>query len=703
MFGLLAGVIPDAHAEGLCARLRLETVPPSSIHTGFFRGHPITYAMIAGQPVTEGDILLDHVDDLSGFLAKSARPAAGRTPDGIATAVSSFLWPKVAGIYTIPYAIAAGSTANISAAVEQFNTTFNGFMQFVPRTTQADYVDFDLIFPPGSTCYSYIGRIGGPQTIQGGDDCPIPSLIHEMGHATGLYHEQSRGDRDSFVTFNLANVIDGDEWAYVQPTENAQNLGSYDFASIMMYYPEAFSRNGKVTMESKPAGIEFGQGQGYSAGDIDTIRRIYGAPPKTVTIASLPSGLTVTIDGVAYRTPKIFNWPLNSTHTLAVAATAQSVGGESYIYGRWSDQTAASHSITVTPGIGTPAEPKTSPALTVYTAAFVHLAKFSPIPSISGGGAITASPVAKSYAGATGLFYPVRLPVTYTAQPAAGFVFAGWGEQTPNALNPIPGLSSDFVFAYFEPAGTPLTTIATNPAGVGLLVDGVPAYGPSLFPWAVGSSHALSTTFPYGSPNTRSVFVSWSDKGASTHAVIGTSTPRTLTAVVKQQFSPYLSIAPTCAASLKFTPASTDGFYDSGTALQISSLAQPGWVFAGWTDDLAKASNPAKFTVTGELRATALYNTIAAPLKIAGFNPASLPTGSSVRTLTVMGTGFTPASQIFANGISRTTQYVSATKLTFPLTAADVTNPNALDILVVNGPSGSSCSVYDGREFFVMG
>jgi hypothetical protein len=325
---------------------------------------------------------------------------------------------------------------------------------------------------------------------------------------------------------------------------------------------------------------------------------------------------------------------------------------------------------------------------------------FAPEVSVIGEGTVTASPAAKAYPGVSGRYYPARLPVTYTAHPAAGFVFGGWFQETPGGRNPVAGTSSDFVFANVYQTGTPLTTIATNPADVGVLVDGSPAYGPSLFAWTAGTSHTLSISNPYGSPNTRSALLSWSDKGAATHTVMATSTSRTITANVKLQYQPYLAANPGCAATLKYSPASPDGFYNSGTVLQVTGIAAPGWFFTGWTEDMAGQGNPAKLTVNGEIRGMALYNTIAAPLKISGFSPAGLAIGSKVRTLAVVGTGFTRSSILFVNGTSRTTTYVSATRLTFPLTAADVAKPTALDVEVLNA---SSCSTYDGQVFFVSG
>ena len=61
------------------------------------------------------------------------------------------------------------------------------------------------------SCWSYFGMVGrGEQRISIGRGCEYKGIIqHEIFHALGRVHEQSRQDRDQYVSVRLQNVRSG--------------------------------------------------------------------------------------------------------------------------------------------------------------------------------------------------------------------------------------------------------------------------------------------------------------------------------------------------------------------------------------------------------------------------------------------------------------------------------------------------------------
>ena len=78
-------------------------------------------------------------------------------------------------------------------------------IRLVPRTNQTNYVRFARENNDG-LCFSSIGMIGGEQKVRTDDQCETGTLVHEIGHTVGLWHEQSRQDRDRFVKVLYKNI-----------------------------------------------------------------------------------------------------------------------------------------------------------------------------------------------------------------------------------------------------------------------------------------------------------------------------------------------------------------------------------------------------------------------------------------------------------------------------------------------------------------
>lgn len=65
-------------------------------------------------------------------------------------------------------------------------------------------------------CFSYVGRRGGRQVLNLDRTHPVGigcfrqgAVAHEMFHALGFFHTQSRMDRDEYVSIHWDNIIEG--------------------------------------------------------------------------------------------------------------------------------------------------------------------------------------------------------------------------------------------------------------------------------------------------------------------------------------------------------------------------------------------------------------------------------------------------------------------------------------------------------------
>lgn len=149
---------------------------------------------------------------------------------------------KGSGKVIVPYEILASMAFDkkqtIINAMKEIETKTNVVM-FIPRSNEVDWIYFQNT---DYGCYSSIGRRGGKQIINLQTGCGLSQAIHEIYHALGFWHEQSRSDRDSYISILWKNIQKSHKQNFNKQATNS--LGSpYDYSSIMHYSSDVFGKS----------------------------------------------------------------------------------------------------------------------------------------------------------------------------------------------------------------------------------------------------------------------------------------------------------------------------------------------------------------------------------------------------------------------------------------------------------------------------
>jgi len=176
----------------------------------------------------------------------------------------------------IPYVIKDDvvNPDRVKAAIDFFNAHTN--VQFVPYDNQSDAV----IFVKGEkNCMSYLGRTGGVQPIYLSEKCGMNEISHELMHALGFVHEQSRSDRDQYVEILWDNIEEQyqSQFAMVpEPLMESYFNSPFDAHSIMMYEPHMFATQPALeTMKMKNGAPLTPYTGTMSQSDIERVNRLY--------------------------------------------------------------------------------------------------------------------------------------------------------------------------------------------------------------------------------------------------------------------------------------------------------------------------------------------------------------------------------------------------------------------------------------------
>ncbi|XP_064469173.1 hatching enzyme 1.2-like [Ornithodoros turicata] len=216
--------------------------------------------------VVEGDIYMPPITSLTDLRARTKD-----TP----------IWNNGIVYYVVDDAFDSWEKEEILSAMQQIEAV--SCVRFKERGDEEGFIH--ILSKQG--CFSEVGMSGLRQLVSLNFEvcATYGTIVHELLHVLGLWHEQSRADRDRYVRVVWNNVVPRFKANFMKTNRVPYLDEEYDYESIMHYFFNAFSKDPEqATLVPKNRGVElFNLGLAFKENrmtkiDIRKLNGIYKCP-----------------------------------------------------------------------------------------------------------------------------------------------------------------------------------------------------------------------------------------------------------------------------------------------------------------------------------------------------------------------------------------------------------------------------------------
>lgn len=204
------------------------------------------------------------------------------TPSAAAGLLHTLRWPNRTvpvevpeGVLALPYVHA------LHSAMHHLNTVT--CLRFVNATQEP----YRVVVEASTACGSPVGHVGvgDAQKILLGASCFLENgtVLHELLHVAGLFHEHTRPDRDQYVQVLWPNIPKHKHKNFAVPSWMRERAGlltlglPYDYGSLLHYGLNVFAKDEQLpslVLRRPYAGL-VGQREAPSKTDVARVNRLY--------------------------------------------------------------------------------------------------------------------------------------------------------------------------------------------------------------------------------------------------------------------------------------------------------------------------------------------------------------------------------------------------------------------------------------------